>query len=99
MKNFFKGFFERRKKQELLIKSELERKKINFVYRFLLNQYEFELRGKVDLPAFEYATKDMQHIIKTNQIEKAYQEANKILKQSFEKGKAAVWLSVLNLKK
>jgi hypothetical protein len=90
MKNFLKGFFERRKKQELLIKSELERKKINFVYRFLLNQYEFELRGKVDLPAFEYATKDMKHIIKTNQIEKAYQEANRVLKEGFEKGKSAI---------
>jgi len=90
MKNIFKNFFERKKRKDLFIKSELERKKINFVYRFLLNQYEFELRGKVDLPAFEYATKDMKHIIKTNQIEKAYQEANRILKEGFEKGKAAI---------
>lgn len=85
MLNFFKNFLERKRKNELIIKSALQRKKINFIYRFLLSNYEIQLKDKIDFPAFHYATRDIEKIILTNQVGRAYQEANECLKIQFEK--------------
>lgn len=70
-----KQFLLRRKK----IKSEIEQKKINFVYWFLLRNYEKELKGKVDLPAFEYATRDMRQILNKEKLDLAYKNAQKVV--------------------
>lgn len=58
-----------------MICSEIEQKKVNFVYWYLLKNYEKELKGKVDLPAFEYATRDMQQIRQQGKLERAYKLA------------------------
>lgn len=58
-----------------MICSEIEQKKVNFVYWYLLRNYEKELKGKVDLPAFEYATRDMQQIRQQGKLERAYKLA------------------------
>ena len=60
-----------------MICSEIEQKKVNFVYWYLLKNYEKELKGKVDLPAFEYATRDMQQIRQQGKLERAYKLAQK----------------------
>lgn len=83
-----KKIIEKRKHRKLIVKSELQRKKIDFVYNFLLRNYEIQLKNTVDLPAFHYANNDMEQIIKLGKVNIAYDEALKAMRNSFEARKA-----------
>ena len=85
MIKFIQNYVEAKRRKKTLVKSETERKKINFVYRFLLNNYERLTEGKIDIPAFIYATKDMKEIIAMNKINEAYDNAKKVLEENFKK--------------
>lgn len=91
LKKILLNFLRKKKEEKLFIKNDLERKKINFVYRFLLNHYEIQLKDKVDFPAFHYAARDIKHIRETGQLDLAYQSARKCLRENFEKEKAAAY--------
>lgn len=85
MIKFIKNYVEAKRRKKALVKSEIERKKLNFVYRFLLNNYERSTEGKVDLPAFIYATRDMQDIRAMGKVNEAYDNAKKVLLREFKK--------------
>ena len=70
--NFIKKKVEAARRKKYLIKSAIERKKTNFVFRYLLLNYEKQTEGQVDIPAFMYAEKDMQEIKKLNKLNEAY---------------------------
>lgn len=84
MIKFIKKYVETKRRQKALIKSEIERKKTNFVFRFLLNNYEKETEGKVDIPAFMYASNDMQQIKKMGKLNEAYDNAKKSLENKWK---------------
>lgn len=84
MLKFFTDYIEKRKNKKLIIKSEIERQKTNFVYRFLLTNYERATKGKVDLPAFIYANKDMKNIKKMGKLNEAYDNAKKCLENQWK---------------
>lgn len=46
--DFIANYVEKQKQKKLIIKSELERQKTNYVFRFLLMNYEKQLKGTVD---------------------------------------------------
>jgi len=81
----FKNYLLQKKRRQMIIASEIERKKINFVYRFLLQHHEARLRDKVDLPAFYYAADDMKFVIRKNRLNEAYKYAREFYKKQFEK--------------
>jgi len=85
MIKIIKNYLAERKRKKYLIQSAIERKKINFVYRYLLNNYEKSIENKVDIPAFMYASKDMKQIIRERKINQAYDNAKKILEEEFKK--------------
>ncbi len=81
----FKNFLKERQRKKMLIKSSIERKKMNFVFRFLLTNYEKQTEGQVDIPAFEYALADIRKIRRLNKINEAYDYAKKVLEEEFKK--------------
>lgn len=82
--NFIKKKVEAARRKKYLIKSAIERKKTNFVFRYLLLNYEKQTEGQVDIPAFMYAEKDMQKIKKLNKLNEAYTFAKEALRKNFE---------------
>lgn len=85
MLNFIKKYVEKRRVEKLRIKSELNRLKENLVYRYLLNNYEAQLKGKVDFGAWYYASQDMKRIKLNNKLDEAYAYAKKVMEQQFKK--------------
>lgn len=85
MLNFIKKYVEKRRAEKLKIKSELDRLKENFVYRYLLNSYEAQLKGKVDFGAWYYASQDIKRIKLNNKLDEAYTYAKKVMEQQFKK--------------
>lgn len=75
MITFIKKYVEKRRAEKLRIKSELERLKENYVYRYLLYNYEKQLKGTVDFGAWFYATRDIKQIKERNQLDRAYRLA------------------------
>ena len=80
MIEFIKKYVEKRRAEKLRIKSELDRLKENYVYRYLLYNYEKQLKDKVDFGAWFYATRDMKQIKERNQLDRAY----RLAKQNME---------------
>lgn len=85
MIKFIQNYVESKRRKKALIKSEIERKKTNFVFRYLLNNYEKETEGKIDIPAFMYASKDMEDIKRMGKLKEAYDNAKRILEEEFKK--------------
>ena len=85
MNNLLKKFFLKFQKRNLLIKDDLKRQKINFIFHYLLSNYEAELRGKIDLPAFCYALSDIKEIIKEEKIDFAYNLIKKVIYRNFKR--------------
>jgi len=81
----FKNYLQKRRKKQMIISDEIRRKKIDFVYRFLLNHHEARLKNKVDLPAFYYAIDDMEFVIKKDRLNDAYKYAREFYRKQFEK--------------
>lgn len=80
MINLLKKFFLKfQNEKNLLINDDLKRRKINLIFQYLLSNYEIKLRGKVDLPAFCYASADTKQIIETGKIDFAYELIKKLL--------------------
>lgn len=79
MIEFIKKYVERRRAEKLRIKNRLDRLKEDYVYRYLLNNYEIQLKDKVDFGAWYYATRDIKYIKTTNQLDRAYRLAKKVL--------------------
>lgn len=80
-----KKIFSDRKRKKMLIKDEIKRKKINFVYRFLLDHHERRLKNQIDIPAFYYALDDMEFVIKKDRLNEAYKYARDFYRRQFEK--------------
>lgn len=80
MIEFIKKYVEKRRAEKLRIKSELDRLKENYVYRYLLYNYEKQLKDKVDFGAWFYATRDIKQIKERNQLDRAY----RLAKQNME---------------
>ena len=80
MIEFIKKYVEKRRAKKLRIKSELDRLKENYVYRYLLYNYEKQLKDKVDFGAWFYATRDIKQIKERNQLDRAY----RLAKQNME---------------
>jgi len=78
MFKLIKKYLQQRRLKKFLIACELQRLKENYVYRFLLNNYERELKGKVDFGAWWYASEDMKKIKANRCLNKAYDYARKI---------------------
>ena len=51
---------------------ELTRKKLNFMFRVALNDYEARNKKSIDFPAFVYAQRDIKKIIKSKKINEFY---------------------------
>lgn len=81
MFKLIRKYLQQRKVKKFLIACELQRLKENFVYHYLLNNYERELKGKVDFGAWWYASRDMERIKMTGQLNKAYTYAKNILEK------------------
>ena len=77
--DFIANYVEKQKQKKLIIKSELERQKTDYVFRFLLMNYEKQVKGTVDLPAFIYAIRDMKEIKRMGKLNEAYDSAKKCL--------------------
>lgn len=85
MIKFIQNYVEEKKKKKMLVKSEIERKKLDFVYRYLLSNYERQTQGKIDIPAFEYAIQDIRKIRAMGKVNEAYNNAKRILEEEFKK--------------
>lgn len=83
MINLLKKLFLKFQKRKFITKDELKRQKISYIFQYLLSNYEIKLRGMVDLPAFYYATSDIEQIIKRGRVDFAYDLIKKIIKQKF----------------
>jgi hypothetical protein len=81
---FIRKKVEEAKRKKYLIRSAIERKKTNFVFRYLLLNYEKQTEGQVDIPAFMYAEADMRKIKKMNKLNEAYDFAKEVLKKNLE---------------
>lgn len=81
--DFIANYLAKRVEKEQLIQSELERQKTDYVFRFLLTNYEKQLKGTVDLPAFIYAERDIKKIKKMGKLNEAYDSAKKCLEKQW----------------
>lgn len=78
------NFLKKIQKRKFKIHDDLKKQKINYVFKYLLINWENQLRGKVDLPAFYYAVWDMEHILKRGCVDCAYELAKKIIHTNYK---------------
>jgi len=82
--DFIAKQIEKQQQKKLIIKSEIERQKTDYVFRFLLMNYEKQVKGTVDLPAFIYAIRDMKEIKRMGKLNEAYDSAKKCLEKQWQ---------------
>ena len=87
MINYLKKLFLKFQKRKFILKDKLKARKTNYVFQYLLSNYEMKLRGQIDLPPFYYAIYDIENILKQGKLDTAYDLIKKIIKERFEGGK------------
>ena len=63
----------RKKSKKILVEDCQKKRKNEFIFRYLLFFYEKQLKGRIDLPAFCYASSDMKLIKKANKTDCIYE--------------------------
>lgn len=86
MFKWIRKYLQQRKVKRYLIACEIQRLKEDYVYRFLLNNYERELKGKIDFGAWWYASEDMKKIKAKGRLNMAYDYARKITEKNLREG-------------
>lgn len=84
LREFIKRILNRKKYDDIT------RARINFIYRFVLNYYEYKHRNNIDFPAFVYADRCIKRVIRQNIIDEAYIETKNYLRKEFERERNAV---------